>query len=149
MKEQSYQRLGYSLCISFVVMYIVMFLNVDEASHIYLSLNRLYMALLMVSPMAMLMITLMGGMYLNKKKNNVILLTSIVVFCVSLFCLRKQAFISDEQYMRGMIPHHSSAIMTSKHASIRNERVRALADSIIKSQQTEIKLMKSLIEAEE
>jgi len=149
MKEQSYQRLGYSLCISFVVMYIVMFLNVDEANHIYLSLNRLYMALLMISPMAMLMITLMRGMYPNKRRNNVILATSIVVFCVSLFCLRTQAFISDEQYMRGMIPHHSSAIMTSKHASIRNERVRALADSIIKSQQTEIRLMKSLIEAEE
>jgi hypothetical protein len=30
-------------------------LNVDDVSHIYLSLNRTYMALLMMSPMAVVM----------------------------------------------------------------------------------------------
>ncbi len=46
-----------------------MFLNVDEASRIYMSAVRAYMALLMVSPMAMLMLLLMGNKYPDKRKN--------------------------------------------------------------------------------
>ncbi|MEO5893036.1 MAG: DUF305 domain-containing protein [Ferruginibacter sp.] len=37
-----------------------------------------------------------------------------------------------------MIPHHSSAIMTSSHANFKDPEVRQLADSIVKSQEREI-----------
>ncbi len=37
--------------------------------------------------------------------------------------------------MKAMIPHHSSAIMTSKHANLKDPEVRKLADSIIASQE--------------
>jgi uncharacterized protein (DUF305 family) len=57
-----------------------------------------------------------------------------------------QAFISDEQYMRAMIPHHSSAILTSKHANINDPEVRSLADKIIRSQEEEIAQMKRILE---
>jgi len=48
--------------------------------------------------------------------------------------------------MKAMIPHHSSAIMTSKNAGIEDPRVRKLADSIIRSQQREIAEMKALLD---
>ncbi len=145
MKENHYPKLALALLISFVIMYVVMFLNVDDVSHFYISMNRLYMTLLMVSPMALVMILVMRGMYPNRMVNGCIIATSTIVFVLSLICLRTQAFISDRQYMKGMIPHHSSAIMTSKNAAIKDPEVRKLADSIIKSQEEEIRQMKAIL----
>lgn len=133
------------LILSFFIMYGVMFLNVDEVSHIYVSTTRCYMSLLMVSPMAVLMILMMRKMYANKKLNIIILSSSVVVFIVALSFLRNQTFVSDVEYMKAMIPHHSSAILTSKHASIKDPEVRDLADSIIASQEKEISEMKKAI----
>ncbi len=113
------------LAISFIIMYTVMFLNVDEANHIYLSLTRTYMSLLMVSPMALIMLLMMGKMYPDKKLNGIIVVASIVVFVTSLSLLRTQIPVSDVQYMKAMIPHHSSAIMTSKNANIKDPEVKS------------------------
>jgi len=49
-------------------------------------------------------------------------------------------------YMEGMIPHHSIAILTSERAAIVDPRVRELADKIIIAQRKEIKEMEWLIE---
>ena len=87
----------------------------------------------------------MGKMYPNKKLNTIIVISSIGVFFLALATLRTQTPISDVQYMKAMIPHHSSAILTSEHASIKNPEVRKLADGIIKSQKEEIAEMKHLL----
>jgi uncharacterized protein (DUF305 family) len=44
-----------------------------------------------------------------------------------------------------MIPHHSSAILTSENANIKDPEVRKLADEIIKSQRKEIAEMKAIL----
>ena len=134
------------LVISFVIMYAVMFLNVDEVSHIYLSYTRTYMTLLMVSPMALVMLAFMPKMYPNRKVNSIISISAIIVFVFALTALRSQAFISDSQYMKAMISHHSSAILTSEHANIKDAEVRRLSDSIIKTQVEEINQMKGILE---
>lgn len=146
MKQDVYKKFFLVLSVSFVLMYAVMFLNVDAVGHIYLSITRLYMSLLMVSPMAILMLVVMGGMYPHKKKNRLIGLGAAVVFVLALVCLRQQVFISDAQYMRAMIPHHSSAILTSKHAAIKDPQVKELSEDIIASQQREIQEMKQMLE---
>lgn len=140
-----YRKFFFILIISFIIMYLVMFLNVDEIDHVYISLTRTYMALLMVAPMAVLMMLMMGNMYHNKKLNSVIIGSGISVFIVAFIFLRNQTFVSDIQYMKAMIPHHSSAIMTSKHAEIKDPEVKILSGNIIKSQQEEIKKMKKKI----
>jgi len=48
--------------------------------------------------------------------------------------------------MKAMIPHHSSAILTSERADIQDPEVRKLADDIIKAQVKEIAEMKALIQ---
>ena len=53
--------------------------------------------------------------------------------------------MTDTEYMRAMIPHHSIAIMTSERAHIRDPRVRELAKGIIVAQRREIAEMKYLI----
>ena len=143
--EKIYKKLLITLSISFVVMYTVMFLNVDSLSHIYMSTTRLYIALLMVAPMAVVMLLMMGRMYQDKKMNRIIIAAGAAVFILSLVLLRTQTPIGDEQYMKAMIPHHSSAILTSQEADIRDLEVRELADQIIETQIKEINQMKEIL----
>ncbi len=141
----SYAKFALMMTVSFCVMYAVMFLNVSAADHIYLSSTRLYMTLLMVAPMAVLMMGMMWKMYPNKKVNVGVIGISVLVFILSLTFLRNQTFIGDEQYMRAMIPHHSSAIMTSQNAQISDPELRKLADEIIAAQVEEIAQMKNIL----
>ncbi len=141
-----YIKLLLNLAISFIIMYAVMFLNVDDTSHLYLSLTRTYMAILMVAPMAIVMLFTMGKMYPNKKLNYSIMALSLLAIVVVTCMLRLQTFIGDKAYMQAMIPHHSSAILTSKHAHITDPEVKALSEQIIKSQEEEIKQMKAILQ---
>ncbi|MBD3203847.1 DUF305 domain-containing protein [Candidatus Woesearchaeota archaeon] len=145
MKNNKYKRFPIMLAISFVIMYAVMFLNIVELNHIYLSATRFYMALLMVSPMALLMLLMMRDMYTNKKINRIIFVISTLIFIFSLIFLRAQIPIGDEQYMKAMIPHHSSAILTSENADIKDPEVKQLAKEIIETQEREIAQMKDIL----
>ena len=59
--------------------------------------------------------------------------------------VRSQVTVTGVDYMEGMIPHHSIAILTSERAQIKDVRVRKLADEIIKAQRREIMEMQWLI----
>lgn len=146
MKTNMYKKFILMLSGSFVIMYAVMFMNVDKLDHIYLSFTRLYMSLLMVSPMAILMILFMPKMYPDKKINTMIIIISSFVFITSLAFLRMQTFIGDKQYMQAMIPHHSSAILTSQNADLKDPEVKKLAEDIVEAQEKEIDQMKSILE---
>lgn len=141
-----YVKFAAMMAVSFVTMYVVMFLNVFEFSHVYLSKTRAYMTLLMVTPMAVSMLLFMWKMYPNKKANYGILVGSVLIFVLSLIGLRSQEPIGDVSWMRAMIPHHSSAILTSTYADIQDPEVKKLAEDIIKAQEKEIAEMKAMIE---
>ncbi len=145
MHGMSYSKFMVMLLISFFIMYIVMFLNIVKLSHYHTSTTRVYMAILMVAPMAVYMMLMMGKMYPNKNINIGIIIVAIVVFIVTLLGLRTQTPISDVQYMKAMIPHHSSAILVSKNANLKDPEVRKLAEQIIQSQEKEIAEMNALI----
>ena len=130
----SYKMFLMTMLISFIIMYVIMFLNIMELNHFYISITRIYMALLMVSIMAVVMMLMMGKMYPNKKMNTGIIIAGIAVFIITLVGLRTQTPVGDIQYMKAMIPHHSSAILTSSNADIKDPEVRMLADGIIEAQ---------------
>ncbi len=142
----SYKKFSLIMVISFIIMYTVMFLNVIEIKHYHTSITRIYMALLMVAPMAVVMMLMMGKMYPDKKINMGITISSIVIFIVTLIALRAQAPIGDVQYMKAMIPHHSSAILTSERADIKDPEVKKLAEDIIKAQKKEIAEMEMFLD---
>ncbi|MDA9554624.1 DUF305 domain-containing protein [Pelobium sp.] len=144
-KGMGYGKFATTMGISFIVMYLIMFINIVDIDHFYVSLTRIYMALLMVCPMSIIMLLMMGKMYPDKKTNNAIIIGSIIVFGLVLTALRTQTPVGDEQYMKAMIPHHSSAIMTSQNADIKDPEVRKLADDIIKAQKKEIAEMKAIL----
>lgn len=145
-KLNPYLKLALMLIVSFIIMYSVMFLNVFELNHIYLSTTRTYMALIMTAPMSISMLLFMWQMYKDKRMNCIIIAISILIFTFSVYSLRNQTFIKDVQWMEAMIPHHSSAILTSKNAHLEDPEVQKLADEIIVAQEKEIAEMKILIE---
>jgi hypothetical protein len=126
-------------------MLLLMYLNTYAIDHVYWSETRFYMALVMGSTMAMIMLSFMLGMYKDTKTNIAIFVTSIVVLTGSLYLVRSQETVQDVAWMKAMIPHHSIAILTSERAEISDPRVRELADEIIKAQRKEIAEMKALI----
>lgn len=140
-----YGKFALMMAVAFLLMYSIMFINIVDIAHFYVSLTRIYMALLMVSLMAVMMLLMMGNMYPNKKTNNLIMIGSVAVFALVLTALRTQTPVGDEQYMKAMIPHHSSAIMTSENANIKDPEVRKLADGIIKAQKKEIAEMETIL----
>ncbi|WP_256260042.1 DUF305 domain-containing protein [Winogradskyella luteola] len=145
MKKSNYKKFGLMMLVSFVMMYAIMFLNVFELDHVMLSTTRTYMTLLMVAPMAISMLLFMWNMYKNTKVNFIIIGASIVIFFGCLYGLRTQKPIGDIQWMKAMIPHHSSAILTSSNANFEDAEVQKLATDIIKAQEKEIAEMKAMI----
>ena len=143
--KKTYSRFFLMLGTSLVAMYVVMYLNVYEWDHVYFSLTRLYMALIMLVPMTLIMMGFMWKMYPNKQRNALIMGGSLVLFVLATIMVRSQTFVGDTLWMKAMIPHHSIAIMVSKRAGIKDPEVRKLADEIIEAQEREIKQMKQMI----
>ena len=71
----------------------------------------------------------------------------ILSLSVSGLLLRKQLNISDKQWLKRMISHHSTALTTSHKIYNRsnNPKVKKLSKEIIETQEREIKLMKSML----
>jgi len=70
----------------------------------------------------------------------------ISILCLGLFlvvfniwCIRTQFMVTKEQYILGMIPHHSMAILMSK-----KQQLDDFVSNIITTQENEIQYMKSL-----
>lgn len=143
--ENKYLKFGLMMLSSFIFMYAAMFFNVDQFDHIYLSHTRTYMALYMVGPMALIMLAFMAPMYKSRRNNVIIIISAILVTGLSYFFLRDQTTIKDVQYMKAMIPHHSSAILVSQQATFEDPETKQLAKEIIEAQKREIAQMKKII----
>ena len=144
--SSNYSKFFLMLGLSFIAMYITMYLNTYEFDHVYFSLTRFYMTCLGIAAMAVIMLSLMLKMYKNKKKNMAIYVGSLVLFVSALGLVRAQRpIIGDVLYMKAMIPHHSIAILTSKRADIKDPETKKLAEEIIEAQKREIAQMKKII----
>lgn len=145
MKNAPYTTFILMLACSAISMYISMYFNTYELSHVFFSWTRMYMTLIGISGMAIIMFLFMRKMYANKKKNVAIILGSLLLMLSATFLVRQQMPIADVKWMRAMIPHHSIAILTSKRADLQDPEVKKLADAIIKAQEREIAEMKAMI----
>ncbi len=144
--SSSYVRYFAMIGTSIVVMFFLMYLHSYQIiEHAWFSETRAFMALIMGAAMMVIMLSYMLNMYKSRSMNIAIYAGAIVLFGVSLWLVRSQITVSDVDYMEGMIPHHSIAILTSERAQIQDLRVRELADEIIAAQRREIAEMKWLI----
>jgi hypothetical protein len=146
-KQGNYPKFFAMIGTSMVIMYFLMYLNSYQIlDHAWFSETRLFMTTIMGGAMMAIMLFFMLGMYKNSRINTVIFMGSALMIVLAVWLVRSQVTVDGVDYMEGMIPHHSIAILTSERAGIEDLRVRELADEIIEAQRREIKEMEWLIE---
>jgi hypothetical protein len=110
---------------------------VDQWDDVRFSLNDFYMVGLMTGWMFFFMglLTMRGGR----------MLFGLILAVLFFVLIRTQAFVTEIQYLRGMIPHHSMAILMSKHVEKEPNSISHLLDQIIQTQEKEIIIMKDYL----
>lgn len=109
-------------------------LAVDSWTDIRWSLNDLYMILTMAGWMLVFMAALnqdwwiMGG--------------SVLLVAASIWAIRVQLLITTDQFVLGMIPHHSMAVHMSRQLVTSTGPLKEFALQIMKNQENEIAFMK-------
>jgi hypothetical protein len=139
-------RFAAMIAVSTFIMFFLMYQLIYSLDHALFSVNRLVASLVMGCVMTVVMLSFMWSMYKGKGVKIAVLVVALLAGAILLFVNRTQAAITDVNFMRSMIPHHSIAINNARNASISDPRVRELADEIIESQVREIEEMKLLIQ---
>ena len=113
---------------------------VSHISDIRWHLNDVYMSALMIVWMFLLHKFIM----LETDITGYIIL--ILAILSIIYVIHNQIFISDNQYIISMIPHHSMAVTMSEHIlnKTKNPKIKKLALNIINSQNKEIQDMKNI-----
>ena len=112
---------------------------------LYLSLTLFYGGLLMASNMVWSheLVHYFSMGHFNTK----IFIIGIILSGICVLLLRKQFLVSDKEWLKRMISHHSTALTTSHkiNKSTKHKKIKKLTNDIIKVQEKEITLMKSLL----
>lgn len=142
----NYVKFFAMIATAMVAMFFLMYTHSYQIiDHFWFSETRFFMTLIMAGSMIIIMLLFMLNMYTKQSSNIAIILLGIVLIAGGIGLVRSQVTVTDVDYMEGMIPHHSIAILTSDRSQIKDIRVRKLADEIIKAQRREIMEMQWLI----
>ena len=131
----------------YIVMFFIMIISgllstmnmwVNNWDDIRFSINDIYMTLLMTGWMFLLM-----GLYYREI---IILLIGVFLVVLNIWFIRTQFMVTNKQYILGMIPHHSMAILMSKKL-IQNQPplLNDFVSNIITTQEKEIQYMKTFL----
>ena len=144
--KKNYWKFFAMIATSMIAMFLLMYTHSYQIiDHFWFSETRLFMTIIMGGSMLIIMLLYMLDMYKSKKINIAIVGLGALMILGAICLVRSQVTVTDTDYMEGMIPHHSIAILTSERAKIKDIRVRKLADEIIKAQRKEIMEMEWLI----
>ena len=115
---------------------------VVSKNHMRFHLNDAYMIILMTA----WMILFESLYHYNHEPTFVIPVLAVIVIIVVMYMIRKQIWINDQQFIAGMIPHHSMAILMAERIKEKSEnpQIINLANNIIKTQNLEIALMEKM-----
>jgi len=151
MKQSLYKKQA----IMFVVMVIVgmlfnpMNILAYKINDLYLSLTLFYSGLLMASNMIWAH-EIVHYLYMGHLNISMFILGIILSVSVSILLLREQLFVTDKQWLRRMIGHHSTALTTTSkllktNNFNQNPKIYRLAKDIVYNQEREILFMKSFL----
>ena len=146
MKTSGYGKLAVALILSFLAMYPLTMIFVDEANHFYINLSNAYMAMLMVAPMGLIMLFVMRDMFPNKSLNLGLMIGFVGLFVVALLKGRSQVGVGNDQFLKAMIPHHSRAILVCENANITDPEIEQLCQQIVTAQEEEIATMEAMLD---
>lgn len=110
---------------------------IDNWDDFRFSLNDFYMVGLMTGWMFFFM-----GLFTLQLGKTLWGLLFVIIFFI---LIRKQIFVNEIQYLKGMIPHHSMAILMSEQLEKKPNSIQHLLDQIIQTQKKEIIIMKQYL----
>ena len=143
-------KLLHTLTIMFIFSFLIQYfamppLMVNSLSDITNNIGKAYLAVIM----GLFMVLIEVGMHDMQYGSFSTTKYGIIIAFLSLFIYlyRKQIAIKDEEYVKGMIEHHSMAIFMSEEILQKtdNYHIAKLAKNIIQKQNDEIREMKELV----
>ena len=145
------ELLNYQI-IQFIIMFLFgFFLNpmnvlAFRLNDFYTSLTLFYSGLFMASNM--IWAHELVHYFSMNHLNTYVFLTGIILSVICVFLLRSQFLVTDKEWLKRMIPHHSTALTTSTniYAKTNNKDIKQLAKSIIATQEREIDIMKDMLQ---
>lgn len=143
MHTHPYRQLLIMCLVSFATMYILMYAMVDSWTNVYPNLNQFYMASLMTAAMVIIELVVMHSMYPNKRLTISLITGAAIALALFFLLIQQQTAISDQQFLKSMIPHHGAAVLMCKQVPIQDKEIQQLCTNIVSSQQSEIDWMKA------
>ena len=128
----------------YIVMFFIMILAgllstmntyTNKLDDIRFSLNDLYMIFQMTGLMLLFM-----GIYYSEMY---VIIFGALLSTLSFILIRNQYFIDETQYLLGMIPHHSMAVLMSKRLLEKKNNIKDFLENIVNTQFNEINFMKN------
>ena len=145
MNDLKYQSIMFVIMVFVGISFNAMNMLVFRFDDLYLSLTLFYGGLIMASNMIWTH-EIIYFIY-HGKMNKIIFAIGIILTIITTFIIRSQIFVNDNQWLRRMISHHSTALTTSHKIKnkTRNPELKQLAEDIINTQEKEISQMKQLL----
>jgi hypothetical protein len=145
-------KITHTMIVMFVGSFLIQFfimppIMVNSLSNITNNIGKAYLAIIMSLLMILLEVMMHDQQYHVFSLNFYLFIVSAFILFVYLY--RKQIAINDEQYLKGMIEHHSMALLTSEEIlkKTNDYNVAKIAKNIIQTQTDELKEMNNLINA--
>jgi len=135
---------------SFILQYYLMSLIITNSyTNITNSVGKIYISLIMALFMGLAEVIMYDSMMLKFYWKYYLLFTLLLFTFI--FMYKNQIGISDKEYIKEMIEHHSMALLTSEEIidKTHNYKVKRLAYKIKNTQEEEIKYMKSLLKEQD
>jgi hypothetical protein len=113
---------------------------------IRIHINDFYMVFLMTG----FMLLFQSLFFYNKIENiNFLIIIAVLIITFAFIAIRSQFLVLDKQYLNGMIPHHSMAILMSEKIKdkTKNEKIKKMAEGIIKNQRDEIDKINEILKS--
>jgi hypothetical protein len=131
-----------SFMIQYFFMSSIMSNNIENITN---SLGKVYLSIIMGLYMVVLEVMMHDHQYSVFSMKYYILFACLLGFFIYLY--RTQKYITDKEYLKEMIEHHSMALLTSNKILEKtdNYNVSKIAKNIIQKQEDEIRYMKDIL----
>ena len=143
-------RILHTLAIMFIGSFIIQYFFMstimsNSMANITNSLGKVYLSIIMGLYMMFLEIMMHDHQYNVFSMKYYIIIGCLLGFFIYLY--RTQKYITDKEYVKEMVEHHSMALLTSNSILEKtdNYNVSKLAKNIIQKQQDEIRDMKGML----
>lgn len=146
--ELTYSLWFMMICSFFIQILVMSSIMTNSYVNITFSMGKFYISVIMAVLMGLLEV-LMYDLHM-RVINLYYYLILFFILSIFIYLYRNQLYIEDKDYLKEMIEHHSMAILTSDEIlqKTNSERVKKLAETILKTQEKEIEYMKQLIKYE-